>query len=186
MVYHGPQSWNYSTNINDLVDADKALVDKYFLKPFQLIDLNRITDEELQKQPWWGALALTLKHIYARNMAPYLQLILDLLKLIQELENGKKYAEGIIFYILDRGEIDKEDFLEKIQTQLSPEIGEDVMTVAEQLRQEGIQQGIRQGIQQDRIIMAARLISRGVDESLIAETTELSLEQIRKLKEDLN
>lgn len=186
VVYHGIQPWNCSTNINDLVDADKILVDKYFLKPFQLIDLNKITDEELQKQPWWGALALTLKHIYARNMTPYLQFILDLLKLVQELENGKKYAEGIIFYIFNRGEIDKEDFLEKIQAQLSPEIGEDVMTVAEQLKKEGIQQGIQQGIQKAQMEIAARLLENHENLSNIAKITGLSLEKIEELKKSLH
>lgn len=36
VVYHGKTPWNSSNNINDLVDADNLLVDKYFLKPFQL------------------------------------------------------------------------------------------------------------------------------------------------------
>src|SRR3990167_7580117 len=38
VVYHGKQPWLYSTDINDLVDAPKKLVETHFLKPFMLVD----------------------------------------------------------------------------------------------------------------------------------------------------
>ena len=42
VVYHGRGVYPFSTSLADLVDAPKALVDAYFLKPFHLIDLNQI------------------------------------------------------------------------------------------------------------------------------------------------
>jgi hypothetical protein len=52
----------WRTNIKDLVDAPKHLVDAYFLKPFTLIDLTRIEDEVLKKTTWAGVMELILKH----------------------------------------------------------------------------------------------------------------------------
>ncbi len=37
-----------------MVDAPRELVDLYFLKPFQLVDLGQIADEELKQRHWSG------------------------------------------------------------------------------------------------------------------------------------
>ena len=61
------------------------------------------------------------------------------------------------------------------------------MTIAEQFKAEGIQQGIQQevekGIEQEKIIIAERLLSEGAEISFIAKITNLSLAKIKELKE---
>jgi recombination-promoting nuclease RpnB len=57
-----------SNNINDLVDVSKELVERYFLKPFQLVDLGQIDDEKLKQYAWSGVMEFALKHIYARDI----------------------------------------------------------------------------------------------------------------------
>lgn len=52
--------------------------------------------------------------------------------------------------------------------------------------EKGIQQGIEQGIEQEKMIVAERLILKNITETLIAEITDLSLEQIKKIKENLS
>ena len=71
VVYHGKNKYPFSTNINELVDAPPVLVERYFLKPFQLIDLGDIADETLKQQAWSGIMTFALKHIFARDVLPY-------------------------------------------------------------------------------------------------------------------
>jgi hypothetical protein len=48
----------------------------------------------------------------------------------------------VLLYILDRDELsDKDTFINLVKTKLAPEVGEKVMTIAEQLKAEGMQQG---------------------------------------------
>jgi predicted transposase/invertase (TIGR01784 family) len=148
VVYHGKQPWHYSTNINDLVDAPKQLVEAYFLKPFTLIDLNKIEDDVLKQSTWAGVMELTLKHIFSRDMLPHLKEIISLLQHLEKAD-GKDFIETVLLYILDRGELgNKDTFIDLVKTKLAPEVGEKVMTIAEQLKAEGMQQGIQQGMQQ--------------------------------------
>lgn len=178
VVYHGKKPWSYSTNINDLVDSRDELVETLFLKPFFLIDLNLISDEVLKQRVWSGAMDLTLKHIFAKDMLPYL---LDIINLLKQLEQsgGKNFAEIVLTYILDRGELDnKEAFFKLIQTQLSPEVGEKVMTIAEQL----VEQGLEKGMEKEKQIIAERLLSEGIELDFIAKITKLPLEKIKDLK----
>jgi predicted transposase/invertase (TIGR01784 family) len=193
VIYHGEDVWNHSTDINDLVSAPRALVDQYFLKPFSLIDLNQIEDAELKKRAWLGIMELTLKHIFAKDIQPYLADIAGLMKLIGE--EGRVFTEAALIYILDRGEIqNKEAFFRVINTTLSTETGEKIMTIAEQLRmeamekgleqgrQEGIEEGLEKGIEKKAIEIAHNLLVANTNIGLIAQVTGLSIEQIEALR----
>lgn len=196
IVYHGKRPWTYSTNINDLVDSAKELIDAYFLKPFFLIDLNLIDDEILKQRAWSGAMNLTLKRIFAKDMLPYLLDIIQLLKKIEQ-SDGKNFAEIVLTYILDRGELaNKQAFFELIQTQLTPEVGEKVMTIAEQLKIEGKNEGRLEGKLEGRVEgrlegrlegkleVAEQLLSEGIKPALVARMTKLPLEKIKDLAEN--
>ncbi len=181
VVYHGNQAWKHSTNINDLVDAPKDLVDAYFLKPFMLLDLNKIDDEEIKKTMWAGVMELTLKHIFKRDMLLYLADIVKILKQL-ERENGKNLVENVLIYVLDRGEIDEDYFISLIKKEFSSDIGDNVRTVSEQIRARGQAEGKADGVKE----VAKRLLSEDVDDLLIAKVTGLSLEQIQHLKEKVH
>jgi predicted transposase/invertase (TIGR01784 family) len=180
VVYHGKQPWNYSNDINELVDAPKHLVDAYFLKPFSLIDLNKIEDEVLKQNMWLGVMELTLKHIFAKDMLPYITDIIELLKNLEKAD-GKNFIEVVLTYILDRGELSNKDtFIDLVTTRLAPDVGKKIMTIAEQLKAEGIQQGIHEGLYKAGIVLAK--LKQGININVIAQETGLSIEEIELLK----
>ena len=176
VVYHGLQHWTYSTDINDLVDAPKRLIEAYFLKPFILVDLNLIDDAVLKKNTWLGVMELTLKHIFTRDMMPYIRDIIELLKRLEKT-NGKNFVEIVLTYILDRGEMNKDEFLGLVKAELSPEVGEKFMTVAEQLKAQGKAEGAHK--------VALNLLAKNYAIELVAEVTELNLDEVRLLKEQI-
>ena len=81
---------------------------------------------------------------------------------------------------------DKDTFIDLVQSSLSPEVGEKVMTIAEQLRREGEARGEARGesrgIEKQSILIAKRLLSEGMELSFIAKITQLTLDQINQLK----
>ena len=141
VIYHGKRKYPFSTDLNDLVDAPPSLIDRYFLKPFQLIDLGQIDDETLKQHAWAGVMEFSLKHIFARDILPCLKDIADTL---HQLDNagGRDFIEIVLQYLLERGELsDKEAFFKLIDTQISHEVGEKIMSLAEQLKEEGKNEG---------------------------------------------
>jgi predicted transposase/invertase (TIGR01784 family) len=181
VVYHGTSVWNYSTNINDLVDAPNNLVETYFLKPFTLIDLNRIDDAVLKEKTWLGVMELTLKHIFAKDMLPYVHDIIELLKRVENAD-GKNLAEIVLTYILDRSEMSSRDtFIDMVKTGLSPEVGDKIMTLREQFKAEGKIEGKVEGIH----LVAANLLKQGSDVAFVAKVTNLSLDEVRHLKDQV-
>jgi predicted transposase/invertase (TIGR01784 family) len=180
VIYHAERPYPYSTDIRDVVDAPRELINRYFLKPFQLIDLGRIDDEELKRHAWVGVMEFVLKHIYARDVLPYLHDIAELLRRIAR-SGGSDYVSIVLQYALERGELrNKEAFFDLINTQISSEVGEKVMTLAEQLKAEGIAEGLQKG----KFEVARRLLAEGSEATFIAKITGISLETLKTLNEE--
>lgn len=180
VIYHAERPYPYSSDIRDRVDAPRELIDRYFLKPFQLIDLGRIDDEELKRHAWVGVMEFVLKHIFARDVLPYLQDIAELLRWIAQ-SGGRDYVSIVLQYALERGELkNKQAFFELINTQISSEVGEKIMTLAEQL----IDEGMAKGLQKGKLEVAERLLSEGIELTFVAKMTGISLERLKVLHEE--
>ena len=178
VIYHGKRKYPYSTNLADLVDAPKELVDRYFLKPFQLIDLGQIDDEIIKKHAWSGVMEFALKHIFARDILPWLKEITVTLQDIDKA-GGRDYIAIVLQYLLERGELsDREAFFNLIDTQISHEVGEKIMSLAEQLKEEGRNEGeLLKSLE-----IAKRMLEAGSDTVFIEKVTGLSLAQIQALQ----
>ena len=73
----------------------------------------------------------------------------------------------------------------KIAEKISIEGGELVMSVAERLRQEGIEEGKQEGIQEGIRMTAKTMIIEGEPIDKIIRYTRLSNEQIEEIKEEM-
>lgn len=184
VIYHSDRPYPFSTDIKDLVAAPKELIERYFLKPFQLIDLGDIDDEQLKRHAWVGIMEFVLKHIRARNMLPFLQDIVGEMRVAVQ-SGGHEFVAIVLQYALERGELEnKKAFFELINNQISADMGEKVMTLAEQLRAEGRQEGLQEGILEGKLEVAERLMQERVEISFIAKITGLPLEKLHKLKKE--
>jgi predicted transposase/invertase (TIGR01784 family) len=182
VVYHGMQKYPFSTNLNDLVDAPKELIDQYFLKPFHLIDLGEIDDETLKQHAWSGAMEFALKHIFSRDILPWLKNIANLMR---ELDHcgGRDFIAIVLQYILERGEIsDQDEFFKLIDTKISPEVGEQIMSLATQLKEEGRVEGRLEGELNKEREIAKRMLEEGSEPAFVVKVTGLSLEQLKEIQ----
>jgi recombination-promoting nuclease RpnB len=168
------------------VDAPKELVERYFLKPFQLVDLGEIDDEQLRQHAWSGVMEFALKHIYARDILPHLKNITDIMHQLAQAD-GQNYVEIVLQYLLKRGELsDKDAFFALIDTEISPKVGENIMSLAEQLRQEGRQEGKQEGLiegeEKGKINLIMKMLANGIEPAFIAKNTGFPLLKIKELQ----
>lgn len=101
--------------------------------------------------------------------------------------DGREYITIVLQYILERGEInDPNEFFRIIDTQISPEVGEDIMSLASQLKKEGLEEGRKEGRQvgrqEERIELARRMLEEGSSSAFVIKVTGLSVEQIKELQ----
>ncbi|CAK8743491.1 ISNCY family transposase ISRor2 [Sodalis praecaptivus] len=183
LFYHGTTSpYPYSTQWLDCF-AEPELAESVYRQAFPLVDITAMPDDEILSHRRVALLELVQKHIRTRDM---LELAADIARLLNLWAIPKEQFRSLMYYIVGRGETsDTRQFLHTIAAQ-TQDYQEDVMTIAEQLRQEGEQRGIQKGIQLGEqkgrqegeklasLKIARQLLVNGAERNLIKIATGLS------------
>lgn len=187
LFYSGQSAYPYSTDLFELFNDSADLAKQILLQPFQLIDIHQIPDEELKQNMWRGIMELCMKHVFARDILPFLK---DMVNLLQDAEQagGSQYVQTALTYLLSAGEVsNSEAFLTTIQASLSPEIGATIMTIAQQIEAKGIEKGRMEGLTKGEIkakkAIAHKLLQQGLSIETITQITELTTAEIQTLNE---
>jgi predicted transposase/invertase (TIGR01784 family) len=136
----------------------------------------------LAARAWSGVMEFSLKHIFARDILPWLKDIADTLHQL-DIAGGRDFIAIVLQYLLERGELsDKDEFFKLIDTQISHEVGEKIMSLAEQLKEEGLIEGMLKGELKKEKEIAKRLLEEGSDPAFVAKITGLSLDKIKELQ----
>lgn len=192
LFYTGGAAYTGSQDLRELIQAPPALIDQaLFKQTFQLIDVNHLSDDELQRQQWAGMLAFIMKHIHARDILVFLKQIMGPLQRLEQA-GGTDFIVLLLNYCLNTGEtLNVEEFVSVVQQGLSPQIGEKVMTIAEQLIQKGKLEGIAEGEIRGEIKgelkgqikalnkIAVRAFKQGLALSIVQQLTGLSIEELQ-------
>ena len=190
VFYNGSSSpYPYYLDIADLF-ADKETYNNAPLGKFKLVDLTIIDDNEILQHKKLALLEMLLKHINDRNFTEVTNKIIQALKIGLSSGINNTLLEGAFSYIINAKETNEfKQLLIQIDKNI-PDLKENIMTYAEELRNEGIQLGEQRGIQlgkqegkqEAQQEIARQLLKSGVDRSIVASATHLSLEQINNLR----
>ncbi len=150
VIYTGDESWDAPLDIFPLFGEAEQYARELLLKPYQLIDVQRTSDDELRQHTLSGLVTFVLKH---RKTADFELLLKRLMPWIHEVElheaSGDFLCRIVLKYIVNRSSKgDKDLLVREAERYLSHELQGEVMTIAQQWEQQGIQRGIQQGIQQ--------------------------------------
>ncbi|MBS0350785.1 MAG: Rpn family recombination-promoting nuclease/putative transposase [Proteobacteria bacterium] len=147
VVYNGEQLWGKPIDLFDLFGAEKVLAKEWLFNPAQLLDLQRLTDEELSGRKWSGLIELALKNRKIPDLEAYLQKLIPRIGIIEQIDAaGIKLGKFVIRYVLRDANAEGVGlFLEMVQENLSSELRGEAMTLAEELRQIGLKQGMQRG-----------------------------------------
>jgi len=157
VIYHGSDEWKIKTTLGEMIkgygelpeDIKKYLPDYEYL----LYDLSKYTDEQIKGEVQLRILLTIFRDIFSKDSKVIRKTVLRAAECLKELDDkqtGIEYFKTYIRYILSAGQkLTKEDVNDIVENveKTYPEGSEVVMTLAEQLRQEGRQEGIQEGIQ---------------------------------------
>lgn len=191
LFYHGRKSpYPYSMNWLDNF-IDPALATRVYSQDFPLVDITVIPDDEIMRHRSMAALTLIQKHIRQRDLTRFLDKLAGLLT--RNHISGQQVI-ALVNYMLQAGEAQDARTLLYEMAQHAPQYGDELMTLAEQLKQEGriegMQQGIQQGLQQgiqtgeretSRKIARA-MLEKGIAAADITDMTGVSAEELTALQ----
>ena len=131
------------------------------------------------------------KHIYAKNILKWI--LIKKINFEIVAKNNFQYMKDMLLYIMQTGETEDTEELVSVLQKIVPENKKgDVMTIAERLEQRGIikgkevgiQIGIEKGREEGIKKVALNMLLKKLDEKIISESTGLTLEEIKKLKQN--
>ncbi|EEE8475204.1 ISNCY family transposase, partial [Salmonella enterica subsp. enterica serovar Muenchen] len=165
-----------------------------YSRPWPLVDVSVMEDSDLQSHRRMALLELVQRDIRHRDAASLLR---DVVQLIRLAGNTREQVEAVLCYIIYNGMTSESitPFLYELAGEI-PEYKELIMgTIAQQLKEEGIQlglqqgiqQGIEQGIEQERLAAqqklletAYALLDNGVSLDVVIKSTGLSRETLEQ------
>ncbi len=149
VIYHGKKAWNIPRQFQALVPgAKEAALGPYTPHwEYQLYDLSRYTDEQIRETVQDGIfqnVLMVLRDVWTPDITVINKHLMEAAKAVWTLgqqHHPTEYLQTLILYLWEvRDDLPKEN-IRKILHQVDPERSEEVMTIAEQLRQEGRQEG---------------------------------------------
>ena len=179
LFYHGKTSpYPYSMNWLDCF-AEPEMAKTLYSNDFSLVDVTVIDDSEIMQHKRIALLELVQKHIYQKDMKDILE---SLVTLLLNDYNTDSQVKALIEYLVLVGESqDVNSLLEELAHQVPKHEGK-IMTIAEQLIQQGEQKGLQKGLQKGRKDtlneMARNLLKSGVDKDAIMKATGFSSREL--------
>ena len=182
LFYSGKRSpYPYTTRWLDEFD-DPALAKTLYCGEFPLVDVTVIPDDEIMGHRSMAALTLLQKHIHRRDVSELLDK-LTLLLLTETLT--REQVHSLISYLVQAGEaVDPEVFVREL-AQRVPQHGDELMTIAQQLEQKGIeigeQRGIEKGEREATLKIARTMLENSIEPRSVMKMTGLTVDEIQEL-----
>ncbi len=184
LFYHGERSpYPYSMNWPDCF-RNPELAAKIYTRPFHLVDVKVLDDDEIMQHRRMGALTLLMKHSRSRDI------LLQMDRLVQLIQTSlnEELSQVLFHYLLNGSEHVTVRFLQTLAQHL-PEHEGNIMTLAEQLKQSGreegialgLERGMAQGMERGKLETARNMLNAGINRKMVLELTGLSENQLKKI-----
>jgi predicted transposase/invertase (TIGR01784 family) len=196
VFYNGAAKFTANRDIFMLFGQQEALAREVFLKPFQLVDVSTIEDEALRKHQWAGVMEWCLRHSVERDFLPYVRCLGELVRSLGIKDRDKLFLY-MLNYIISGMETQEKcnEAVLALRQEMPPHLESNVVTIAEQLHNEGVLKGRLEGKLEGRLegklegrlegveatLKAIKLLGQGVSIADVSRETGLSPEIVKQM-----
>jgi len=150
VLYHGAKQWKLKENLSSIINVPSEILEKHIPNfKYILYDLSKYSDDEIKGSKINQITLLSFKYVFGDNFIDKLPEIFTLFETLFDKKTGLQFFKTLVIYILSNVEnITTEQLVSKVQDTLPKGKGDIIMTLAEQLRNEGDQRGHQRGLKQ--------------------------------------
>jgi len=153
VLYHGAETWPAVRTFSELFRHPPDSMQS-FIPDFHYIlhDLSHYADEEIRGTLLSRVVLLLFKHIFDPDFAERLPGILGIMRELLNEDTGLRHIEMILRYLFNATDkVTEQELHDIVEHALHGSAEGEVMTLAEQLRQEGYEQGMQTGVQKGEL-----------------------------------
>lgn len=193
VVYHGKAMWNAELKLSELIQGFDKLPEgvKKYVPDYEYIlyNISKYSDDEIKGNVKLRIFLKVLRDIFGKDYDGFIETIGESIKALDKLEEqnkGIEYFETFIRYIMNARNDIKISKVYDIAKDISVERSEKVMTIAEELINQGMEKGIEQGEKQRAISIAKEMLADGEHLEKIIKYSKLPESEVLKLKESFD
>ena len=186
LFYHG-QATPYPYSMSWLEEFNEPeLARQLYAGHFPLVDVTVIADDEIMQHRRMAILELLQKHVRQRDLAELLE---QLVTLLLAGYTTKEQLISLVNYMLQVGSTTEPGALIRELAKRTPQHEEELMTIAEYLKQEGRLEGLKEGRLEgleegklkEALKIARSMLAYGLDRAKVMELTGLSAKEVDQL-----
>jgi len=184
VIYNGKKKYSAPRNIFELFTYPD-IARKTIEEDYRLIDLQAISDNEMDYEKHLSFLLYTMKHIHERDTILMLKEAMRRCSkaIIIDKEQNYVLTKLILWYTDSKVPEEKKQLLEQIIVDNLPkeEANNIMRTIADSYIEEGFNKGILQGTEKGKAELIKMMLNQGNPVDKIAKITGLSVSDIQKL-----
>jgi hypothetical protein len=193
VIYNGRTKWNTEKEFKKIIENPKKQTEKYIPNyQYEIYDLSPNGTKEIIGTTILKMILEMMRAIQIKNQKKFIEEIINITLLSKQIKNQEKATkiyESCVRYIFNiRDDIEVEEIEEKVK-EVSKERSDYFMTIADKLIEKGIEKGKLEGMKLGEYLKAKdtvkKLLSKELDKKTISEVTELSIDQIEKIEEEM-
>ncbi|EBC3893812.1 Rpn family recombination-promoting nuclease/putative transposase [Salmonella enterica subsp. enterica] len=199
LFYAGKRTpYPFSMNWLEAFD-DPEMATALYCQDFPLVDITRVPDNEILQHRRVALMEFLLKNVIRRDLMELTDTLTELL--VRQLESGYTTEQTLlaaINYAVRDGDTD--DYHRFINTlaQRLPQQKDNIMTVAQRLREEGLEKGLEKGIiigeqrgiekgrqegkLEGRLEVARQMLANGMDRNVVMQIAGLSEDDMKNIR----
>ena len=195
LLYTGNKKYTAPLSLYSLFKDEKK-AKEYLTNPIQLIEVSGFSKDDIRGKYWAGMLMYFMDKIHQKDIFPYIREVTHIIGKVSE-EGDIEFIKTVLYYIIERADSDEvEGIFSEFRKSVATSHQEEIMTIAERLREQGREQGKQAGMQLGRESgiqigmqkgvkrVAHNMLLKNMDEKTIMEATGLTLAELKKLRMD--
>ncbi len=185
VLYHGRKKWTSPLKFSEIVESGENF--SLYLPEFTytLTDLSGYEEESLTGSIVLKAVLYMFRHIYDRDFDIAARTVTDMMIMLRNEPDFLTFLEWFLRYLYHARTGNKETLKKIIDREINrlnmKGAEEMAMTVAEQIRNEGMKQGMELGVKQGVEKTALNMLEMGIEMTLICQATGLSEAEIKRI-----
>ena len=186
VFYTGPTLYKSTRAIWELCGDQSELMRHILSEPFHLIDVNAIPESILTSRMWSGTMEFLMRHRFRQHISQELEKVAHSFNQLL-LEDKSQFVLQLLSYIMavDDEHRSTKDLIELMRNKISPKVGDEIVSLAERLIEEGMEKGREEGELTKSFEIARNMLIEGCDLVFVAKITKLPVSRIKELQKTL-
>ena len=177
VFFTGSSQYNVARTLADLCGTNAETMRNILQMPYSLIDANAIPEEKLTSRMWAGTMEFIMRNRFKQHLSVELLKIASNLNHLFLEKNGQLVLELLTYIVnVDDEHRTIQELMDIMHSQLSPNVENEIMSLAEKLKDEGAYT--------KTIEIAKRMLDAGSDIAFVAKVTKLSPDKIKALQKN--